>query len=171
MSIRLAKGTPVVSLGDGAKLGTIDHVYLDPARKEIVSFSFQRGGGLLGGKTSSVVDVSDVHGIGPDAVTLSDAGAVKIEVAVGDKRDGLVDLEDLVKRKVITESGTYVGQVSRIEFGADTYRLTQIEVSPGAFKTHALIDADEIEHIGAELVVVSDAVCGAAAEPALVTVP
>ena len=33
MVTKLAKGTAVVSLGGGAKLGKIDHVYLDPARQ------------------------------------------------------------------------------------------------------------------------------------------
>ena len=56
MSTTLAKGTAVVSLADGTKLGTIDHVYLDPQRKEIVGFSFHQGG-LFGGKPAGVVDV------------------------------------------------------------------------------------------------------------------
>jgi sporulation protein YlmC with PRC-barrel domain len=170
MFTRLVKGTAVVSLDDGAKLGKIDHVYLDPARKEVVGFSFQSGGGLLGGRTSHMVDIADVHGIGQDAVTLNDAAVVKSELAVAHRRDDLIDLEDLLKRKVITESGTVVGQVAAIEFGSDTFRLTEIKVSPGFFKTEAMIQADEIERIGDELIVVAVAVCGATVEPALLTV-
>ncbi len=165
VSTRLVKGTAVVSLDDGAKLGKIDHVYLDPARKEIVAFSFQHGGGLLGGKTSHLVDVADVHGIGQDAVTLDGAAVVRSELAVAAKRAELVDLEDLLKRTVITESGTVIGQVAAIGFGLDTYRLTGIEVSPGFFKTRATIAAEEIENIGEELIVVADAICGVVAEP------
>ena len=161
------KGTAVVSLADGKKLGTIDHVYLDPARKEIVGFSFHQGNGLFGGKTTGMVDVSDVHSFGPDAVTVDDVTAVRSELALEAHRDELIDLEDLLKRKVLTEGGTFVGQVASVRFGQDSYRLTAIEVSPGFFQENRLIPGEEVEQIGAELIVVSNAVCGEAqARPA-----
>ena len=161
MGTKLVKGAPVVSLADGRKLGVIDHVYLDPRRKEIVAFSFHRSG-LFAPKACHLLDVADVHGIGPDAVTLDDPSAVRSEVAVGAKRDDLVDLEDLLKRKVITEGGTLLGQVAAIGFGQDTYRLLEVEVSPGFFEEPVLIPAEAIVRIGSELVVVSDEVCGQA---------
>jgi uncharacterized protein YrrD len=161
MSTRLVKGTAVISLADGAKLGAIDHVYLDPRRKEIVGFSFHSGG--LFGKTSNMVDVSDVHSIGPDAVTLTDTSAVRSEIAINAKCEDLIELDDLLKRKVVTEGGTFVGQVTCIEFGLDSYRLTQIAVSSGLMRGTDTIHADDILNVAGELVVVSDAVCGAEA--------
>ncbi len=158
MSTRLVKGTAVVSLADGKKLGTIDHVYLDPGRKEIVGFSFHQGGGLFGGKTTGMVDVSDVHAFGTDAVTVDDVTAVRSELALEAHRDELIDLEDLLKRKVLTEGGTYVGQVVSVRFGQDSYRLTAIEVSPGYFQENRLVPSQEVEQIGDELIVVSDTV-------------
>ena len=174
VSTRLVKGTAVVSITDGTKLGTVDHVYLDPASKQIVEFTFHTGG-FLGGRSSGVVDVSDVHSIGQDAVTLADASAVRSGVAVNPRCGDLVDLEELLKRKVMTEGGTYVGQVAAVEFGQDSHRLLRIEVSPGSFKHHETIPAEEIVSIGAELVVISDAIgvgigatVGAGAETTLV---
>jgi uncharacterized protein YrrD len=157
MSTKLAKGTAVVSLADGTKLGTIDHVYLDPRRKEIVGFSFHQGG-LFGGKLAGVVDVGNVHAFGPDAVTIDDASAVRSELAIDARCDGLIDLEDLLKRGVITEGGTAVGQVAAVRFGQDSYRLTAIEVAGGLFQGTRVIAADQIAQIGAELIVVADAV-------------
>ena len=49
MATRLVKGTPVVSLADGATLGTIEHVYFDPDRMAVVGFTIRHGGGLFGG--------------------------------------------------------------------------------------------------------------------------
>jgi len=168
--LKLTKGTPVVSLADGTKLGTIDHVYLDPARQEIVGFSFHQGGGLFGAKTGGLIDVADVHAIGPDAVTVADASAVRSELAIGARGDALVDLEDLLKRKVMTAGGAYVGQVASIQFGQDSYRLTRIDVAVGAFHADEPIDAAEIDQIGAELIVVADAVLGSAPGRVMVTV-
>ena len=157
MSTTLAKGTAVVSLADGTKLGTIDHVYLDPQRKEIVGFSFHQGG-LFGGKPAGVVDVGNVHAFGPDAVTIDDAAAVRSELAIDARCDGLIDLEDLLKRTVITEGGTVVGHVAAVQFGQDAYKLTAVEVAGGLFQGTRLVAADQIARIGAELVVVADAV-------------
>ena len=156
-STKLVKGTAVVSLADGAKLGAIDHVYLDPHRKEIVAFSFHQGG-LLGGKQAGVVDVGHVHAFGPDAVTIDGAAAVRNELAIDARCDGLIDLEDLLKRTVITEGGTVVGQVAAVQFGQDSYKLTAVEVTGGLFQGTRSIAADHIAQIGAELVVVADAV-------------
>ncbi len=158
MSTRLVKGTAVVSLADGKKLGSIDRVYLDPERKEIVGFSFHHGG-LFGAKTTGMVDVSDVHAFGPDAVTVDDVTAVRSELALEAHRDALIDLEDLLKRKVLTEGGTFVGQVVSVRFAQDSYRLTAIEVSPGFFQENRLVPSQEVEQIGDELIVVSDTVC------------
>lgn len=157
MSTKLVKGTAVVSLADGSKLGTIDKVYLDPERKEIAGFSFHQGGFL--GKTTGMVDASDVHAFGADAVTVADPSVVRSELAIGSRRDALVELESLLKRKVLTEGGTYVGQVVSVRFGHDSHCLTAIEVSQGFFQENRVLPVEVVEQIGAELVVVSNAVC------------
>ena len=169
MSIKLVKGTPVVSLADGTKLGTIDRVYLDPGRKTIVGFSFHQGGGLFGSRSAGLIDAADVHAFGPDAVTVDDVAGVRSDVALA-SRDDLVDLEELLKRKVLTESGALVGEIRSIQFDQDSYRLTGIEVSPGVFQDSALIAADEIVNLGSELVVVADSVCGVPVDDPVVSV-
>ena len=157
MSTKLVKGTAVVSLADGSKLGTIDTVYLDPERKAIAGFSFHQGGFL--GKTTGMIDASDVHAFGADAVTVPDASVVRSELAIGARRDGLIELEGLLKRKVLTEGGTYVGQIVSVRFGHDSHKLTAIEVSPGFFQENKLLPVGVVERLGDELVVVSDEVC------------
>ena len=167
MTTRLTKGTPVISLADGVRLGTLDHIYLDQERKEIVGFSFHQGGRFFGGKnagTSGLIDVSDIHAVGPDAVTIDDLSAVRSDLAVATRCDELLDLEDLIKREVVTEGGTDVGKVAAVQFGEGSYRLTGLQVSPGFFPEPRLIAADKVMNIGAELVVVSDDVCVSAAD-------
>ena len=166
MTTKLAKGTPLVSLADGAKLGVIDAVLLDPVQKRIVGVSFHQGGGLLGGRTSGMVDVSDVHAIGADVVTVSGGSAVFSEIAVQAKRDGLVDLEDLLKREVVTAGGALLGKIAGVHFDLEGYALTALEVASGPFQAHCLIDAERIAQIGGELVVVADEADAPAAEPA-----
>lgn len=155
-ALTLTKGTAVVSLADGAKLGVIDRLYLDPERKAIVAFSFHQGGGLFSAKSVGMVDVADVHAIGPDAVTIGDATVIHCEMAVGDQVENLVDLDDLRKRTVITDGGVVLGEVAAVRFGEDSFRLTELDVSPGALREHVFVPATAISLIGEDMIVVAD---------------
>ncbi len=162
---RLVKGTKVVSLADGTTLGSIDHVYLNPGTKEIVGFSFHQGGGLFGGKTSGLVEVVDIHAVGPDAVTITDVACVRSDLAIGSRVDDLIDLEAMLKLKVITDGGSELGHIAAVEFGQESYRLTAIEVSGGPLREHQRLSADLISLIGTELVVITEPEPAVAAAP------
>lgn len=155
MTTRLVKGTPVISLADGSTLGTIDHVYFDPERLAVVGFTFHKGG-LIGGGTSGLVETMDVHAFGPDAVTITDISVVKNDLAVETRRGELLDLEDLLKRPVMTDSGTRLGHVAAIQFGDASHRLTAIDVVGAGSSEHCRIAAGEIQAIGGEMIIVAD---------------
>jgi uncharacterized protein YrrD len=165
MTTRLVKGTPVISLADGSTLGTIDHVYFDPERLAVVGFTFHKGG-LFGGGTSGLVEIADVHAFGPDAVTITDISVVQNDLAVETRRGDLIDLEDLLKRPVMTDSGTRLGHVGAIQFGDASHRLTAIDVVATGSGEHCRIAAGEIQAIGDELIIVVDPSAVAAADKA-----
>ena len=165
MTTRLVKGTPVISLADGSTLGTIDHVYFDPERLAVVGFTFHKGG-LFGGGTSGLVEITDVHAFGPDAVTISDISVVQNDLAVETRRGDLLDLEDLLKRPVMTDSGTCLGHVAAIQFGDASHRLTAIDVVATGSDEHGRIAAGEIQAIGDEMIIVADPSAVTAAEAA-----
>ncbi len=156
MVTTLVKGTPVISLTDGSTLGAIDHVYFDPDRLAVVGFTFHQGGGLFGHSTSGLVDIADVHAFGSDAVTISDVSVVRSELAVEARRGELLELEHLLKRKVMTEGGTLIGHVGAIQFGDASYSLRALDVIEAGSNEHLHIAADEIQKIGEELIIVAD---------------
>lgn len=165
MTTRLVKGTPVISLADGSMLGTIDRVYFDPERLAVVGFTFHKGG-LFGGGTSGLVEITDVHAFGPDAVTISDISVVQNDLAVETRRGDLLDLEALLKRPVMTDSGTRLGHVAAIQFGDASHRLTAIDVVATGSDEHSRIAAGEIQAIGDEMIIVADPSAVTAAEAA-----
>jgi uncharacterized protein YrrD len=156
MTTKLVKGTPVVSLADGTTLGTIDHVYFDPGRMAVVGFTFQQRGGLFGGGASGLVDISDVHAFGPDAVTVDDVSVVRSELAVEAHQGDLLDLDDLLRRPVMTAGGRRLGRVAAIQFGDASHALLGLEVAGDRSRTSRRVAAREIASIGPELVIVGD---------------
>ena len=156
MTTKLVKGTPVVSLADGATLGTIDHVYFDAQRLAVVGFTFHQRGGLFGGGSSGLVDISDVHSFGADAVTVDDVSVVRSELAVDASDRNLLDLETLLNRTVMTANGTLVGRVAAIQFGDSSHALTALDVIGEGSDDHGRIAASEIQTIGPELIIVAD---------------
>ncbi len=158
MTTKLVKGTPVVSLADGATLGMVDHVYFDPERLAVAGFTFHQRAGLfgVGGGSSGLVDISDVHSFGSDAVTVRDVSVIRSELAVDTDDRGFLDLETLLNRTVMTDSGTTVGRVAAIEFGDSSHSLVALDVVSEGSDDHGRILASEIQTIGPDLIIVAD---------------
>lgn len=160
MNNKDVKGIAVISIADGEKLGTVDQAYVDQASKRIVGFAVGSGGGLLAADSAPAfkIDADEVQSLGPDALTLDR----KLEVS-GEQTNArygeLAELDELTQRKVVTEGGTFVGQVASVDFDERTFRLTEFEASPGFFKSNRRVPVDQVISVGADLVVVSNAVC------------
>ena len=160
MNNKQVDGIAVISIADGRKLGTVDHIYFDPLEKKVVGFAVSSGGGLLSPEMGSggIIDAADVHSLGQDAMTVKDGSALRGD-DVSERYSSLVDIGDLIKEKVVTEGGELVGQVVSIEFDQTSYRLQEVEVSPGYFKSNKRVPADQVTSIGQDVVIVADAVC------------
>ena len=160
MNSKQLKGLTVVSIADGEKLGAIDQVYVDPANKQVVGFALRHGGGLLSPDAGApdLIDVDDVHALGPDAVTLSGKQAIRGDQTRA-RLDQLMEVDDLTRLKAVTEGGTAVGGVASVEIDDRSFRLQQIEVSPGFFRSNKHVPIEQVISIGHDLVVVHDAVC------------
>lgn len=168
MNNKIVKGLAAISIADAEKIGTVTRAYFDPKKMEIVGFVISPGHGLMEAEKTSLVDVSDVHSLGPDALMVDDKTSFHGD-DTGNRFDHLVDLDTLAKHKVVTEGGTFVGQVASIDFDEKTFRLTRVEASPGFFKSNKHVTLGQITTIGNDLIIVADEVV--AADPAVATEP
>ncbi len=162
MNSKQLKGLAVISIADGEKLGAIERVLIDPVGRKVVGFAVREGGGgilptPMDSTDEDYIDIDDIHALGQDAVTLDDKGKVRGDNtrAMGDK---LVDLDDLSKLKVVTEGGTYVGDLDSAEIDDRSFAFTELEVSPGFFQSNRHIPIGQVVNIGTELIVVGDTV-------------
>ena len=104
-----------------------------------------------------MVDVGDARSLGPDALTLEDALSVRGTETVARYND-LVDLDELTRRRVVTEGGTLVGQVGSATFDERTFELTGIEVAHGLFEGSTTIPMGQVITVGEDVVVVTNEV-------------
>lgn len=155
MNTKVIKGLAAISIADAEKIGTVSRAFFDPEKMGIVGFVVE-----LGRDKSTMpllVKVDDVHSLGPDALMFDDKSAIKEQIAA-ERFDHLVDVDSLAKHKVVTEGGTFVGNVASFDFDETTFELQQVEASPGFFKTNKHVLPDQIVSIGNDLIIVDDAV-------------
>ncbi len=153
------KGLTVISIADGERLGTIDRVLVDPEAKQVIGFAVSHGG-LLNSEAPAVIDADDVHSLGPDAVTIADRGAVRGDQTTA-RQNELMDLDELLKLRVVTEGGTLVGDVADIQIDEKSFAVRDVDVSPGFFKNNQHVPINQVISIGRELIMVDNAVCAA----------
>lgn len=151
------KGIPVISIADAERFGKVTRVYLDAVEKTVVGFVVDDGNGLMAPDQAVIVDADNVRSLGPDALMID--GEPSLSGPTTEARfDDLVDLDSLEHHRVVTAGGTQVGQIASIAFDEHHFGLTEIEVSPGFFKSNKIVPIDQVVSIGSELIVVEDAV-------------
>lgn len=151
------KGIAVVSVKDGEKVGAVDELIFNPENRTLMAFRMSRSGFFSSSR--EVILMSDVDNIGQDAVMIPSRDAVRAET---DERDlhGRPELKQLLNLRVVTQDGTYVGNLSTVHFDPNTGDLTQIDVGGGdlmqMFRKSIEIPVSEVVSMGGDVMVVSN---------------
>lgn len=176
MDIKQVSGLPVVSIAEAERLGTIDHVLLDLESYRVVGFAVDTSGqsklarqakatvlGQVDGDpdSSGMIQAEDVHSLGSDALTVDEKAVLRMAAPEPEGTD-VITADTLMKRKVVTEDGTYVGQVVTLTVDPEELRLAHMTVSSGFFEANTDVSAGQISTVGPELIVVADEVCAPA---------
>lgn len=155
METKHIKGLPVIDLADGVTQGTIERIYLNPTTKRVVGFGILADPDEPTPSSSLLVDTASVHTLGTDALTLTNTDAVRGTVT-RDQLETLVEIDQLTKRQVVTETGIVLGQVVTIDLDPVSLEVERIELSPGFFKSNQWIPTEQIMRLGADVVVVAE---------------
>jgi uncharacterized protein YrrD len=152
-------GLPVINIVDGTKVGTIAHIYLDLAARQVVGFAIAPDGGWFGGKMEPAPTIAAmaVRSLGPDALTVDDLVAAHA-AWVGATFGTLRTVDELAGHTVVTEGGAELGHLAAVAFDGETFALTGLEVTSGMFRTPTRLPIDRIVQFDADPIVVSDAV-------------
>ncbi|HLH63565.1 MAG TPA: PRC-barrel domain-containing protein [Ktedonobacteraceae bacterium] len=153
------RGIAVVSLANGAKIGSVDDFYFDPATSQVYAFKLKTG--LFSRK---ILHVSDIQGIGQDAITCPDESAIQSE-SEESQLSSLPNGEALPTFRVMSASGTVVGSVGEVLLDTSnptTVQITGVVLSGGLLqhlgvRSSTMIKAQDI-HYGQHVLVIPDAV-------------
>ena len=153
------RGQAVVTLADGKKAGTCDDFYFDPATQQV--YALRAKTGLFGHK---VLLVTDINGIGEDAITTANEDRLRKESE--DKRlSKLILGQDLLSYRVMSASGTLLGTIGNVLLATGTpttLRLTAFELSGGLrehlSRRYLTFPAEQVVSYGADVLVIPDEV-------------
>lgn len=153
------RGIAVVSLTDGNKVGSVDDFYFDSTTFQVYAFRVKTG--LFSHK---ILHVTDIRGIGQDAITTPTEEAVESK-SEDSKISSLPNGESLPSYKVMSAGGTVVGSVGELLLNISdpsAVQITGVVLSGGLLQhlgvhSQTMIKASDI-HYGQHVLVIPDAV-------------
>ncbi|WP_353894269.1 PRC-barrel domain-containing protein [Proteinivorax hydrogeniformans] len=137
-------GLEVINLSDGKKIGKIKEVIFDNKSKKVVAIEIYEKTGLWK-KTSDILPIEELKGMGKDSVTVDEPKTVE------EINKGLTNFKwsSLSGRKVIEEDGSIIGTVSDISFKFPEGDIVEVEVNQAKSKVLASKETVSIERVRA----------------------
>jgi uncharacterized protein YrrD len=161
MRCRDVSGRPVVTLDEADDIAEVKDVVFDGVEGVVVGLTLN-GRGLLSGPLHEVLPWSRIRALGPDAVMIDGRGALGepdevMDGAVADPN------ADVIGARVITESGTALGEVVDMVIEVDDRRaavvgFAMVREDAGRDAPTALIPADDVISVSGDAMIVPESV-------------
>jgi sporulation protein YlmC with PRC-barrel domain len=162
MDANILKGMVIVSIQEGTKLGRVEQPLLDLTARRIAALQVRGESGTF------IVRFDEVESVGADAITVASSAATHTPSG-GATADGLRDLDEVGKLKVVDHVGTFLGTVSHVEIDPASGEITRLAAHKGGMLgmggTTTPIDARAIVSVGPELLTVNTEASVLAASP------
>jgi len=148
-------GLAIIDVRDGRRLGAVNEIVISPDDGKLLGFVMKRGG--LFSSEEAVVEMADVRSIGPDAITVEgDEVAHTAEASGAAFKEARGGDRSLVGRKVVTQNGSVVGQISDFVVNEEQGRVTALIVGGGMLEQGNALQADRIVSVGPDVIIVRD---------------
>jgi sporulation protein YlmC with PRC-barrel domain len=152
MDAHTLKGMAIVSLAEGTKLGYVEQPLLDLTARTVAALQVRGESGTF------IVRFDELAYVGADAITVESSAATHTP-STGGAADGLRDLDEVEKLKVMDHTGTFLGTLRHVEIDPATGAITLLAAHTGGMLgmggTTTPIDARAIVSVGPELVTVN----------------
>lgn len=148
-------GQRVLSFADGRAIDTVKDLVLSGQHEAVLALLVDEGGLL---SESRVVSLDAVRSFGRDAVVINDAGGVVKASADPEVKEILNRNEQLLGKKVVTDTGDGLGSISDMYFEEGTGRILGFEVSGGMVgdiaRGTSYLAIGDIERMGPDVIFV-----------------
>ena len=148
-------GQSIVSFAEGRKLDSVKDLLMSQTNDSIVALLVDEGGLM---SSSRVVPLEAVKSFGRDAVVIQDAQAVTTASADPEVKAILNRNDQLLGKKVLTDTGDALGSISDMYFDDSDGRILGFEVSGGLLgdiaKGTSYLAVEEIERLGPDVIFV-----------------
>lgn len=114
-----ARKRDVVSTGDAETVGRVRHFVVDPDEQRVVALRLD---GVKG--DDRYVSWDALASFGQDVVTISDAASLR--PADGPREEGVRKEYGVLGKRVLTDAGRELGEVTDVEFDQETGRITAL---------------------------------------------
>ncbi|BDI33807.1 hypothetical protein CCAX7_58580 [Capsulimonas corticalis] len=121
------RGTAVVTLDNGERLGRVDDLFFAPTTGDLEALLVDVGGLF---SKPSLLSAAQISSIGPDAVVIADREALVPNGTLTEEARA-VRAGEIEDRAVLTTNGTVVGKVSDVLIDTDTRQVTAFSVATG----------------------------------------
>lgn len=157
MDVKSLKGIAVVSIEQGEKVGTVDNILFDLERRRVVAFKLIKPGLMRSG--GIVATIQDIESIGKDAVMIQSKERIR-ELKNEHDLQGRPDLGSIASLRVVTQDGTYIGNLATMQFDPKNGKITDLEITGSGFmdrlRRNQVVPASEIISLGSDVAVVPD---------------
>ncbi|MDP9070154.1 MAG: PRC-barrel domain-containing protein [Actinomycetota bacterium] len=131
-SFRQATGRKVVSRASAQDLGAVNHLLVDAEQRRIAAVIVGRG------RKAQLVDWEHLSGVGPDAVMVSDEGALR--PPLDERERAAVDGKlGLVGKRALSERGNELGTLDDVTFDPGTGAVEMLRIGDRAIPAGSLL--------------------------------
>ena len=150
-------GLNVYSLEQGERLGQVRQCVIDTKAKELVALTVANKKFI---KDESVLCLTDVAGIGSEAVTVDSPAVLRKKTDCAHLKDLLKDPPAIEGLSLLKKDGTFLGRADAVYIDNETGKISRLSVQNGLLgnliKDFAYLPISEIDIIGSDMILVKD---------------
>ena len=143
-------GLPVIELTEGASLGRVYSLVVNPATRNVVALEVGERSLLKSKK--EIIPFAMIRSFGGDAVTLQSLDAVQ----PAEEQPELAALLEkrLLGTRVVTVDGTLAGTLEELAFNDEDGALTEIYLVAEKTRTHLALPISVVENFGRDFIII-----------------
>lgn len=122
-------GMPVYSISEGASIGVVKSIIIDPEAKQLLAFSVDRKGWY---RDIKIIAFSKIKTIGHDAITITEKSNAARAANLPKMIQYLHEPNHLTGNRVISDDGRTLGRVEEYYLDRETGAISRLDIACGA---------------------------------------